>query len=290
MATVRRVLMLAILSFQAGTAATQPSPRDPLPAGPAVPWREESGGRITEDDIDQRAKFNKLASHKDTPRQQIINELIEDRMKFLTAHRYGIEPTDKDVDAQYEEIAKRMHQSADELTQMLARSGVDAATLKAKILADLSWQHVIRSGHKDDVASVYTLQPILFLMPNGNTALLQARRKEADALRARFADCESGLPDARAQHDVVIREQIMKNSMDLPPALRDILSKTGLGHLTPPETTEKGVQMFAICDVRSTPSYTSLPEPFRYAQSLKKGNRTFWPLGDWGFVDDLRRR
>jgi peptidyl-prolyl cis-trans isomerase SurA len=95
------------------------SPRDPLLAGPAVPWKEESGGRMTEDDIDQRAKFNKLASHKDWPRRQIIHELIDDRLKFLSDHHYGTEPTNKDIDAQYAEIAKRMNLSAEELTQTL---------------------------------------------------------------------------------------------------------------------------------------------------------------------------
>lgn len=291
MATAPRLLMLAILTFTAGAAAAQPQQGDPPPAGALVPWREESGGRITEYDIGQRAKFNTLASHMDTPRQQIIDELIEDRLKFLTAHRYGFEPTDKDIDAQYGEVAKRMHLSADELTQALARSGIDAETLRAKILADLSWQYVIRGNHQDDVAYVYALRPILFVVPNGNTALLEARRKDADALRARFSDCQSGLPDARAQHDVVIREQITKNSVDLPPPLREILNKTGLGHLTPPETTSKGIELFAVCGVRPTPSNASLfPEPLRHPRSLKRGDRNFFPLGDWGLVDDLRRR
>jgi peptidyl-prolyl cis-trans isomerase SurA len=253
MATAPWLLILAILSFSAGPAVAQPQQRHPPPAGALVPWREESGGRITEYDIDQRAKFDMLVSHRDTLRQQIIDELIEDRLKFLAANRYGFEPTDKDIDAQYGEVAKRMHLSADELTQALARSGIDAETLRAKILADLSWQYVIRGNHQDDVAYVYTLQPILFLVPNGNTALLEARRKDADALRARFADCESGLPDARAQHDVVIREQVTKNSIGLPPPLREILNKTGLGHLTPPETTSQGIQLFAVCGVRPTP-------------------------------------
>jgi peptidyl-prolyl cis-trans isomerase SurA len=128
----------------------------------------------------------------------------------------------------------------------------------------LSWQYVIRGNHQDDVAYIYTLQPILFLVPNSSTTLLEARRKDADALRARFSDCESGLPDARMQHDVVIRKQITKKSIDLSPPLREILNKTGLGHLTPPETTSHGVQLFAVCGVRPTPSNASLfPEPLR---------------------------
>jgi hypothetical protein len=115
----------------------------------------------------------------------------------------------------------------------------------------------------DDRFCAYTLRPILFLVPKGDTALLEARRRDADALRARFSDCESGLADARAQHDVVIREPITKNSIDLAPFVRDILSKTGLGHLTPPEMTSLGVELFAVCGVQTRP-IASLPEPLRH--------------------------
>jgi hypothetical protein len=111
----------------------------------------------------------------------------------------------------------------------------------------------------DVFSYVYTLRPILFPVPN--TALLETRRKDADALRARFADCESGLPDARAQYNVIIGKQITKDPADLPSALRDVLDKTGLGHLTPPETTWRGVELFAFCGAGPPPPNASLPEP-----------------------------
>jgi peptidyl-prolyl cis-trans isomerase SurA len=86
--------------------------------------------------------------------------------------------------------------------------------------------------------------------------MLETRRKDADQLRARFADCDTGLSAARAQHDVVIREPITKNSSDFAPALREILNKTEVGHLTPPETTQQGVELFALCDKKATPAET----------------------------------
>lgn len=239
-----------------------------------------NGEVITNYDIEQRAKFNALASHKNQPRQEIIEELIDDKLKAQIARRYKIDLTDKDVDSQYADMAKRMHLSADQLTQTLAQSGIDAKTLKAKILSDLSWQYIIRGkfqsslqvdeksvlteienqkkGDKGapDVGYDYTLRPILFLVPHGNTAILEAHRKDADALRARFASCDSGLLMARAMRDVVIREPITKNSSDLLPALRDILNKTELGHLTPPETTQQGVELFALCEKKETTTET----------------------------------
>jgi peptidyl-prolyl cis-trans isomerase SurA len=245
-----------------------------------------NGEVITDYDIEQRTKFNTRATHKSPPRQEVIEELIDDKLKAQIARRYKIDLTDKDVDGQYGEMARRMHLSADQLTQTLAQSGIEAKTLKAKILSDLSWQYIIRGkfqsslqvseksvinevesqkkgdkdqkkGDKDaDVGYDYTLRPILFLVPQGNAALQEAHRKDADALRARFTSCDSGLPMARVMRDVIIREPITKNSSDLVPALREILNKTELGHLTPPETTQQGVELFALCDKKETTTET----------------------------------
>ena len=51
---------------------------------------------------------------------------------------------------------------------------------------------------------------------------------------------------------VVVRDPITKNSSELRPALRDILDKTEIGHLTAPETTPQGVELFALCAKKET--------------------------------------
>jgi peptidyl-prolyl cis-trans isomerase SurA len=47
-----------------------------------------------------------------------------------------------------------------------------------------------------------------------------------------------------------VREQILKSSSDLQPAIREILDKVPVGHLTSPEVTSRGVEMFALCKKR----------------------------------------
>jgi peptidyl-prolyl cis-trans isomerase SurA len=42
----------------------------------------------------------------------------------------------------------------------------------------------------------------------------------------------------------------------LPSELRDILDKMDVGHLTPPEQTSEGIQMFALCSKKETTSDT----------------------------------
>jgi hypothetical protein len=92
----------------------------------------------------------------------------------------------------------------------------------------------------------------LFQASPDDAALLEAHKKDAEALRARFIDCDSGLSAARTQHDVVIREPIIKNSFELEYALRELLAGIELGHLTPPDTTSRGIQLFAVCVRKET--------------------------------------
>jgi peptidyl-prolyl cis-trans isomerase SurA len=267
-----------------------------------------NGEVITNYDIEQRAKFNTMAVHKTQSRQETLEELIDDKLKAQVARRYKIDLTEKDVDGAYEDRAKGMKISPEQLTQMLAQSGIDAKTFKAKLLADMSWQYIIRGkfqqsfqisetsineetekekkGASGEVGYDLTLRPILFLVPKGNAALMEARRKDADALRGRFVNCDTGLPLARSLRDVVIRDSITKNSSDVAqPALREILNKTEVGHLTPAETTDQGVQLFAVCEKKETKAET--PEK---RAALQKIMAERFDVKSKAYLKELRRQ
>lgn len=72
-----------------------------------------NGDPITSYDVDQRAKFHQLVSRKASARREVIDELIDEKIKVQTGHRYKLEITDKDVDASFAEMAKRMNLSAE---------------------------------------------------------------------------------------------------------------------------------------------------------------------------------
>jgi peptidyl-prolyl cis-trans isomerase SurA len=218
-------------------------------------------------------KFTQLSTRKPAVRSEVIDDLIDEKLKVQVGRRYRIEVPDGEVDSSFAEMGHRMHLTSEQLTQALAQGGVDATTLKSKIRADMVWQNIVRgkfqgdlqvreqdvlavlqSEKKDDkdVGYEYRLRPILFLVPRGAAQLLEARKKDADALRTRFADCDSGLKYARTMRDVAVRDVIVKSSSDLLPALREILDKTEIGHLTAPEVTPQGVQLFALCEKKET--------------------------------------
>src|SRR5215471_12018944 len=161
-----------------------------------------NGSPITTYDIEQRMKFDTLATHK-TPSRE---ELIDEKLKVQTGLRYKLEITDSEVDTAYAGMSQRMRVSPQQLTQMLAHAGIDAQTLKSKIRADIAWQQIVRGKFssslqvrdqdvamkvastnpnneeaKKDVGYEYTLRPILFLVPSGaSAAVIDACKRDAE--------------------------------------------------------------------------------------------------------------
>jgi peptidyl-prolyl cis-trans isomerase SurA len=228
-----------------------------------------NGEPITAIDVEQRSKFIQLSTHKAPTRQEVIEELIDEKLKVREGRRFGIDISDTDVDSSYASMGGRMRMTGDQLTKALAQSGVTPTTLKARIRADLVWQQLVRGRYQSSLqvgekeilnalegktteedATVYdyTMRPILLLVPPGSAdAALEARRKDAEGLRTRFKSCDEGIPIARSLRDVAVREQIIRNSADIPPELRKVLDSVPIGQLTAPEVTRLGVEMFAVC-------------------------------------------
>jgi peptidyl-prolyl cis-trans isomerase SurA len=106
---------------------------------------------------------------------------------------------------------------------------------------------------KDAVGYVYTLYPVMIIVPAGSgDTVLEAKRREADNLRSRFQSCTEGLALARAVRDVAVRDPITRSSADLSPQFRDLLGNMEIGHLTAPDVTAQGLQMFALCEKKES--------------------------------------
>ena len=225
-----------------------------------------NGEPITALDIEQRTKLNQLSTHKTPARQEILDELINEKLKVREAKKFGLEIPSSDVDSAYASMASRMRITPEQLTEQLAKSGVNAATLKARIKADITWSQLVRGRYQsslqigdkdllavesksnDSVSYDYTLRPILFFVPAGSPeTFVEGRKREAEALRGRFQGCDDGITFARALKDVAVRDQVIRSSADIPAELRKVLDGIEVGRLTPPEVTKFGVEMFAIC-------------------------------------------
>lgn len=238
-----------------------------------------NGEPITALDIEHRAKFTQMSTNKVPARQDVINELIDETLELGEAHRYGIDVPDSEVDNAFAGVGTRMGADPQKLTEILEKGGASAGTLKHRLRAQLAWDALVRGRYKasleiadsdveaeldlhkpqdkNQVGYEYALRPIVLIVPRGapDTAF-EARKRDADALRVRFLTCADGIPFTRALREVAVRDPVTKFSADLPPELRDILDKTDVGHLTPPEQTTEGIQMFALCGKKENKSDT----------------------------------
>jgi len=260
-----------------------------------------NGSPITEYDIQQRMKLEASATQKGAARQQIIDDLINDRLKISKAKVYGLEVDDGEVNRAFEGMATRQHVTVQQFSQVLERAGISPNTVKARIRAELTWQQLIRGKFgaslqigESDIASalkdrneseasavgyVYTLYPVTVVVPRGSSeATVSAKRSIADNLRTRFVSCNEGLAMARALRDVAVREPITRSSGDLSAQLREILGSIEVGHLTAPEVTPQGLQMFAVCNKKETTAESPLRREVReqiYTKRFESESKKF---------------
>jgi peptidyl-prolyl cis-trans isomerase SurA len=235
-----------------------------------------NGEPITAYDIDQRSKLNVL-SHKASTRQQVIDELIDEKVKIKEAKKFGVDPTSSDIDSAFAQMSSRMRTTPELLAKSLEAQGIRTETLKSRIKADMVWGSLVRGrfkeslqvGEKDVAAAVqvnaddkdkpqtesfeYQMRPIVLIVPRGAApAAIEVRRKEAEALRGRVQTCDEATALFKSMQNAAIREPVSKTSADLPAPLRDVLDKTPIGHLTAPEVTKQGIEMVALCGRKPT--------------------------------------
>lgn len=266
-----------------------------------------NGEPITSFDIEQRSRLMQISTHKTPTRQQVIDELIDEKVKVKEGKKYGVNPTSSDIDQAYASMGSRMRMSPDQLTKSLAAQGVRPDTVKARLKADLVWGSLVRGRFKDsllvsdrdvnealrnsgeDTSKIegfeYRMRPVVLIVPRGApSSVMEARRKEANSLRERIQSCDEAMRLFKVAPNATIRDIVIKSSADLPPPLRDLLDKTPVGHLTPPEITRQGVEMVAVCGKKVTSVDTPKKKEIRekmYAAKYEKKSKDY--------LEDIRK-
>ncbi|MBR0705986.1 MULTISPECIES: SurA N-terminal domain-containing protein [Bradyrhizobium] len=266
-----------------------------------------NGDPITDFDIDQRAKLDQLTTQKAPARQEVINELIDDRVKLKEGKKYGVDPGVSDINQSYEGMAQRMRISPDQLTKSLEAKGVRPETLKGRMKAEMVWTSLVRGRFKEkllvgerDVAQAvqaqtgdklqvegteYKMQPIVLIVPRGSSpAFQETRLKEAEQYRSRVGSCEEANSLFRSTPNATIREAVTKTTADLPEALRKVLDDTPIGHLTAPEVTKAGIEMVVLCSRKPTMIDTPKKREVREKMYQEKYEKT-----QKAYLEELRK-
>lgn len=264
-------LGLSAMVIVAGMAAAAPAAAQQVVAF-------VNGSPITTYDIEQRSKFLQLSTKRSPSRQEVLDALVEEKLKLQEAQRYTIDAPKAELDRAVATMSARAGLNLPQFTQMLASNGINIEHIKSRIRSELAWSNLVRARFPatlsveekdvsdalqtkkeegDTLAYDYRLRPILFIVPKGSAqSVFEGRIREAEALRGRFQDCEEGIRFARGLRDVAVRDPVRRSSTDLPNNLRDLLNNTPVGKLTKPEVTAQGVEVFALCERKENPTDT----------------------------------
>jgi peptidyl-prolyl cis-trans isomerase SurA len=234
-----------------------------------------NGEPITSLDIEQRTKLIFLTSQKHAKREEVISELIDEKVKLREGKKFGVDPGSSDIEQSYAGMAQRMRLSPDQLSKSLESQGVRPETLKARLKVDMVWTSLVRGRFREslqvserDVATAvrekgdekleveafeYKMQPLVLIVPKGSPAsAFEQRKKEAEQLRERVQSCAEAKGIFSSMANAALRDMVTKTTADIPEVLRGVLDKTQVGRLTPPEITKQGVEMVALCERNPT--------------------------------------
>src|SRR3954454_12900264 len=78
-----------------------------------------NGEPITNYDIEQRSKLTTLSTHKTPSRQEVIEDLINEKVKIKEAKKFGVDPTASDIEGAFTQMSSRMRITPEQLTKSL---------------------------------------------------------------------------------------------------------------------------------------------------------------------------
>ena len=89
-----------------------------------------NGEPITAMDIAQRTKLIQVSTRQTMTRQQVLDELIDEKLKLHVAKRYKLEISDAEVDAAFNNIATRAGNNPQQFAAALQAQGISPEAVK----------------------------------------------------------------------------------------------------------------------------------------------------------------
>jgi peptidyl-prolyl cis-trans isomerase SurA len=255
---------------------------------------------ITERDITQRIELRKILG--DLPpggmtRQQALKDLIDDQAKLLEARRIMLVPSDTEISDRIKQIAKGMNISRDELLARLKKQGIGEASLRSYLQASVAFSRIIAGKYREAVQAtpaevdakmaeinntigaqmkkimndprmkpltVYSLMEISLPIDSEDPMLLQSRAIEAQQVVKRFNGCGNARKAAEGIFNVKIGKKFDADGSKLPKPMKEALDKAGQGRAVGPMRGKDGIQLVALCSVRTiTPPKPDFKMPTR---------------------------
>lgn len=260
---------------------------------------------ITTGDIQHRAAFLRLQRKKGNAAE----EMIEQTLRVAEAKRLGIRISDAQVEAAYQRFATTNKMQLKQLDGVMAQSGVGKEHFKEFIRSQMAWNQALTARHRSEsggsvseqdavrrmldkggnkpTAMEYMLQQVIFVVPAAErSATLSKRKREADAMRARFNGCNTSREFAKGLIDVTVRDLGRILAPQLPPDWADQIKATKVGGATPTRETDRGVEFIGICSSREVSDDKAAQMVFQSEGSSGKGADEL----STKYVEELRKK
>jgi peptidyl-prolyl cis-trans isomerase SurA len=263
---------------------------------------------ITTTDVAHRVAFLRLQRQK--PDAKVAREqLIDEALKRQEIARVKMSVSTDDVDKAFERFSASNKMSPEQMSQILDKAGVTAEHFKSFIAVQMSWPRLINarfgSGNnrmsnqelvtrmmeskEKPVTTEYFLKQIIFVVPAAKrNAILNKRKTEAEASRARFTGCDQAKEFAATMLDVSVRDLGRVMAPNLPEDWKPLIEGAKNG-TTATKVTDRGVEFLAVCDKRQVSDDMAAEAVFR-AEDLTKAEKSGADPNSNKYLDELRAK
>jgi peptidyl-prolyl cis-trans isomerase SurA len=232
---------------------------------------------ITSQDVAERVRLSIVATGlPDTPETQrrlaaqVLRGLIDERLQVQEARRLRLAASEAEIDRAFASVAERNRLDPEGLARTLRNLGVDPATFRQQIAAQIAWGKLVERELRPRVAigREQVEQALAAFDAESEELLLSeillpvyAREQEAEAL----AEAQGLVQSIRGDVDfAALARQISAAPSAaeggdlgwirlgaLRPEFRAALAGVGRGQVAPPVRGPEGVQIFLVRDRRS---------------------------------------
>lgn len=247
---------------------------------------------VTEFEVDQRQQFLRLLGAPGSNRNEVIDILIDDRLKEQAIRSAGLEVTDEEVQAGMTEFASRANLTSEAMIEQFEQNGVAAETFEAFVSVGIGWRNLVQArfgarvqvseqeidralGRSGEASSIRVLvSEIIIPAPQDQLAEVQdvAQQIAASTSEAEFSEFARQY-SATATRDAGGRLP-WQNLNDLPPVLRPILLGLAPGEVSEPLNIPDAVALFQLRGIEETGAPAPQFAAIDYAAYYLPGGRS----------------
>lgn len=247
---------------------------------------------ITEFELEQRTRFLQLLGSPTGARNDVLDELIKDRLRLAATAYSGITLSEEELQQGLTDFAARTEMSSEDFVKQLEGDGVARETFRDFVATSLIWRSYIRARYGNRIKiseeevdravqsigantslDVLVSEIIIPTPPDSAEEVLAVAQEIMNSTsEAEFSEYASRF-SATASRDNGGRLDWVPIT-DLPPQLRPILLALGPGEVTAPLPIPDAIALFQLRDIRERAARAPRYATIEYAAYYIAGGRT----------------